>query len=120
MTTNTKKEYTLDASGKKLGRFATEIAVILMGKNTPAFEKNVLADVKVSVINASKMDITDKKSKTQTYRHYTGSRGGLREQTLGEIVAKSGYSEVLEKTVAGMIHNNKLKSKRLLNLTISE
>jgi large subunit ribosomal protein L13 len=114
------KEYKIDVNGKKLGRVASEIASILIGKNNPNFEKNQVADVKVQVINASKMDITEKKSQTKVYTHYTGFPGGLRKRTLEEVATKKGYVEVLEKAISGMIHNNKLKAQVLKNLTINE
>jgi len=114
------KEYKIDASGKKLGRVASEIASILIGKTNPNFQKNEVADVKVEVSNSSKMDISEKKSTTKVYTNYTGFPGGLRKKTLGEIAIKKGYSEVLEKAVSGMIHNNKLKKLILKNLIIKE
>lgn len=114
------KEHKIDASGKKLGRVASEIAAILIGKSNPDFQKNKVADVKVEVSNASKMDISSKKAETKEYTHYTGYSGGLRTATLGEIATKKGYAEVLLKAVTGMIHNNKLKVIVLKNLIIKE
>jgi large subunit ribosomal protein L13 len=113
-------EYKIDASGKKLGRLASEVAAILLGKTSPTFQKHEVADVKVEVINASKMDITEKKAETKTYRHYTGFPGGLREKTLGEMANKKGYSSVLENAVNGMIHNTRMKKEILKNLIITE
>lgn len=113
-------EYTIDAKGQKLGRIASHIASILLGKNSPDFEKHKVANVRVEVINASKLDISEKKGTTKTYRHYTGFPGGLREQTLSEIAAKKGYAVILEKAVSGMIHNTKLKQIVLKNLIVKE
>jgi large subunit ribosomal protein L13 len=114
------KEYKIDASGKKLGRIATEIAAILIGKTNPDFQKNQVADVKVEVTNASKMDIPEKKSRTKVYTNYSGFPGGLKKRTLEEVATRKGYSEVLTKAVTGMIHNNKLKKLILKNLIIKE
>lgn len=114
------KNHTIDVSGKKLGRVASDIASILIGKKDPNFQKNKIADVKVEVVNASKMNITEKKSRTKVYTSYSGFPGGLKKQTLAEVTIKGGYAEVLEKAVKGMIHNNKLKSKILMNLIIKE
>jgi large subunit ribosomal protein L13 len=114
------KEYTIDVSGKKLGRVASEIASILIGKKSADFQKNLVASVKVNVVNASKMDISEKKSRTKVYTNYSGFPGGLKKRTLEEVVTKKGYSEVLEKAVSGMIHHNKLKDKILKNLIIKE
>ena len=113
-------EYKIDASGKKLGRLASEIAAILLGKNNPNFQKHLVADVKVNVVNAAKLDISEKKASTKVYRHYTGNPGGLRSRTLKEVVAKKGYSEVLTKAVSGMIHNTRIKKEMLKNLTVTE
>jgi len=114
------KNYKIDASGKKLGRVASEVAAILLGKASPDFQKNKIADVKVEVINSSKLDITEKKARTKVYASYSGYPGGLRKRTLSEVVAKGGYTEVLEKAVTGMIHNTRLKKDCLKNLIVKE
>jgi len=114
------KEYKIDAQGQKLGRIASEIAAILIGKKSADFQKNEIADVKVEVVNASKMDITEKKARTAIYTNYSGFPGGLKTRTLEEVATRKGYAEVLEIAVAGMIHRNKLKDKILKNLIIKE
>jgi large subunit ribosomal protein L13 len=114
------KNYTIDANGKKLGRIASDVASILIGKKSADFQKNQIADVKVEVINASKMDITEKKSRTTIYTNYSGFPGGLRTRSLEEVAAKGGYADVLKIAIAGMIHKNTLKSKILMNLIIKE
>lgn len=114
------KEYKIDVTGKKLGRVASEIASILIGKNSADFQKNEVADVKIEVINASKLDISEKKMTNKIYTSYTGFPGGLRKKTLLELAMKKGYAEVLEKAVSGMIHHNKLKAKILKNLIIKD
>ena len=114
------KNYKIDVAGKKLGRVASDIAAILIGKNNPDFQKNQIADVKVEVINASKMDITDKKARNKVYTNYSGYPGGLKKRTLNELSVEKGFAGVLERAVTGMIHNNKLKDKILKNLIIKE
>ncbi|MFA7252709.1 MAG: 50S ribosomal protein L13 [Candidatus Paceibacterota bacterium] len=114
------KNFTLDASGKKIGRLASEVAAILLGKSNADFQKHLVADVKVEVVNASKMDITEKKARTKTYRNYSGYPGGLHERTLEEVAVKKGYAEVLEKAVSGMIHNTRMKKEILKNLIVKE
>ena len=54
-------KYTIDAQNKPLGRVATEVAALLNGKNTTDFAKNIVTDVKVEVINASKLKLTGNK-----------------------------------------------------------
>ncbi len=114
------KNYKIDVTGKKLGRIASEIAAILLGKQSADFQKHEVADVTVEVVNAAKLDISEKKSRTKVYTNYTGFPGGLRKRTLEEVAVKKGYAEVLEKAVSGMIHHNKLKAQVLKNLTIKD
>lgn len=119
MTTETKKEIHIDATGKRLGRLATVIAATLNGKDTTDFAKNRVSDVMVTVDNASKLDITEKRG-TETYATYSGYPGGLKKETLEHLGKRRGYAEALRRTVAGMLPNNKLKKVRLKNLIINE
>lgn len=114
------KNFTLDASGKKIGRLASEVASILLGKSSADFQKHLVADVKVEVLNASKMDITEKKAETKSYTRYSGYPGGLHARTLNEVATKRGYAEVLELAVSGMIHNTRMKKEILKNLIVKE
>ena len=114
------KNYTIDAKGEKLGRLASKIAGILIGKESPDFQKHQIADVKVEVLNSAQMDISEKKATSKVYTHYTGFPGGLRKATLNEVVTKKGYAEILEKAINGMIHNTRLKKDIMKNLVINE
>lgn len=111
--------HTIDADGKRLGKVATEAATVLMGKNDPTFAKHTVADVKVVIENTSKLDISEKKEK-EIYQSYSGYPGGRRTETLSHLAERLGYSEVVRRTVAGMLPNNKLKKRLLQNLTVSE
>lgn len=114
-----KKEYTIDASGKRLGRLATEVASILLGKNTTHFSKNIAEPVSVTVINASKLDITEKRG-THEFQSYSGHPGGRRVETLDHLAKRLGYKEVVRRVVSGMIPKNKLHSIRMHNLEVTE
>ena len=111
-------EYTIDAKDRNLGRVATEAAQLLIGKNLATFEKNVAVPVVVKILNSDKLAISPKKASTKIYTHYTGHPGGLKKQTLEEIVSKKGNQEVLRKAVYGMLPGNKLRSKRMKHLVI--
>lgn len=113
-------KYTIDAQGKKIGRIASEAAAHLIGKNTPAFARNEVGDSTVEITNASKADVTARKKTADVYVTYTGFRGGLEEETLGELIARRGMSEVLMRAIYGMLPNNKLRSLRMKKLTIKE
>jgi large subunit ribosomal protein L13 len=115
-----KKEYTIDAAGKKLGRVASEVAKILIGKNLTNFVRNSYPSVTVNLINTSKADITDKKLREKTHSKYSGYPGGLVKETLKKTVEKKGYSEIFRMAVKGMLPKNKLQTPMLKNLVISE
>jgi large subunit ribosomal protein L13 len=118
-TTETKKEYIIDAAGKRLGKVATEAASILQGKDSADFARHTVANVTVKIVNASKLDLTEKR-KDETYDTYSGYPGGRRVETLGHLGERRGYSEVLRRTVAGMIPKNKLQKPIMQNLEVSE
>jgi len=121
LETQTKKmKYTIDAKNKKLGRLATEIAVILMGKNTPGFRRERVADAEVEIINASKMDIDEKKLTTKKYVRYTGYPGGIKTEAMDNLVTRKGYKDVLKTAVYGMLPKNKLRAKMIKNLNVVE
>ena len=111
-------EHTIDAKGKKLGRLASEVAVLLMGKNSPDFQKNKVADVKVNIENASELDISEKKLDNKEYQRYSGYPGGRKVRKMKEVIDKKGYGEVVEKAVYGMLPANKLRAKIMKNLEI--
>jgi len=118
-TDNNKKEYTIDASGKRLGRVATEAAAVLRGKNDPAFMPNELADVTVTIENASKLDIPESR-KSEIYQSYSGYPGGRRTETLEHLAKRLGFGEVLRRTINGMLAKNKLRKPALKNLKIND
>jgi large subunit ribosomal protein L13 len=112
-TYNPKKEeierrwWLVDADGKVLGRLATEIAVLLRGKNKPGFAPHVDTGDFVVVINAAKVRVTGNKLEEKMYYNHSLYPGGLRERTMKEVLTKKP-EEVLERAVRGMIPKNKL------------
>ncbi len=119
METTQNRTYTIDAAGKRLGRVATEAASVLLGKDQPDFERHLVAPVTVTIENASKLDIPEKK-KAEIYQSYSGYPGGRRTETLDHLGKRLGYAEVLRRTIGGMLPNNKLKKPMLKNLVITE
>ena len=106
-----------DASNKVLGRFATEIVKLLMGKHKAEYAPNQNLGDKVVITNAEKIQVTGKKLTDKIYRHYTGFPGGLREETLGKLKDRKP-EEVLRKAIMGMLPKNKLRKDRIKNLYI--
>tara|TARA_B100001989_G_scaffold252053_1_gene232934 strand:+ start:355 stop:714 length:360 start_codon:yes stop_codon:yes gene_type:complete len=119
MTTETTNTYTIDATGKRLGKVATEAASVMLGKNDPNFAKHIMADVAVEITNVSKLDIPEKKQE-EIYQSYSGYPGGRKTETLSHLAERLGYSEVVKRTVGGMLPNNKHKKRLLAKLTITE
>lgn len=117
--TTTAKTHTIDATGKRLGILATETAKVLQGKDSADFARHLVADVTVEVKNVSKLDLPEKK-KSEIYQTYSGHPGGRKTETLQHLATRRGYAEVLRRTVAGMLPNNKLKKQLLKQLVISE
>ncbi|MDE2079272.1 MAG: uL13 family ribosomal protein [Patescibacteria group bacterium] len=114
------KTYTIDAKGKKLGRVASQAASILMGKNTVAFVRHKAPDVKVEIVNASKLSISEKRGTDVKYAHFSGYPGSLRFETLDALAKRRGYAEVVKHAVQGMIPRTKLRPGMMKRLVITE
>lgn len=112
--------HTIDATGKKLGRVASEAAMILMGKHKPSFVKHKIMGDEVKIENASKLDIDNKKKDSKIYTRYSGYPGGLKTETMSKVIENKGYKEVVERAVYGMLPNNKLRKQMMKNLEIKE
>ena len=94
--------YILDADGQTLGRLASEVAKRLRGKHKAEYTPNADNGDYIVVINAEKVRTTGNKVNDKTYYRYTGYVGGLKSQTLGELLAKHP-ERVIEKAVKGML-----------------
>lgn len=114
------KIHTIDATGKKPGRLATELAVILMGKDRTDFAKNRIPEIQIEVTSASKMSIDPKKAKLKTYYRHSGYLGNLKGVTMGRLVETHGAKEVLRRAVSGMLPKNKLRAQMMKNLIIKD
>lgn len=114
-----KKSYIIDATGKRLGRVATEAASVLIGKDSVEFAKNVVAEVTVTIANVSKLDITEKRG-TMEFQTYSGHPGGRKVETLAHLAGRRGMDEVVRRVVSGMIPKNKLHTPRMKNLVVTE
>ncbi len=111
-------DYTIDASNKKLGRLASEIAIILQGKKNPNYESRLEGGDRVVVKNINKMQVSGQKYKQKKYYRHTTQIGHLKERTLEMLWQKKGPAEVLRRSVMGMLPKNKLRIKRIKKLII--
>lgn len=109
------KWFLFDASGQILGRFSTNLADILRGKNKIDFKNNIVGGPKVVVINCSKIRVSGKKEESKKYYSYSGYHGGLKTQTFGDLRVKDA-SYIIKHAVKGMLPKTKLQSIYLNNL----
>ena len=107
----------VDASGKTLGRLATQIADALRGKRKPEYTPHIDTGDFVVVVNAEKIAVTGKKREEKRYYRHSGYPGGLRSRTLEEMLARRP-EEVIRKAVAGMLPRNKLARAQLRKLKV--
>jgi len=110
------KWYLVDATDKIVGRLASDIAVILMGKHRPTYTPHVDTGDFVIVINAEKVVFTGKKWEQKTYTWYTGYPG-LRSETAGKRFEKNP-EKILHEAVRRMLPKSKLGRKMLSKLRI--
>jgi large subunit ribosomal protein L13 len=111
---------TIDASGRTLGRVASETAMSLMGKTKATFERHIYSGFKVKVINASKIKITAKKLEEIYHTRYSGHRGGLRILKGTETMEKKGLKELVKLAVYHMLPGNKLRREMMKNLKVED
>ena len=83
-----RKWYVVDASGKNLGRLASEIASVLRGKHKPIFTPHIDTGDYVIVVNVDNIKVSGKKLEQKVYYHHSGYVGGMRETTLKDMLAK--------------------------------
>ncbi|OGH10986.1 MAG: 50S ribosomal protein L13 [Candidatus Levybacteria bacterium RIFCSPLOWO2_01_FULL_36_13] len=113
-----KREWLLiDLEGKILGRAATDIAKLLMGKHKPNFVRNLDMGDNIVVVNAKKVKVTGNKEKLKTYKRHSGYPGGFKEETLSNLRERNPQ-EIIIKAVSGMLPQNRLKAKMLQRLHV--
>ena len=98
----------IDAKGKKIGRVASQAAVLLMGKNLVNQVRNSIPDVSVKIANASKLQIDAKKKTEKDYASFSGYPGGITSTTLKEKLEKKP-EDVVRIAVRGMLAPNRLR-----------
>jgi large subunit ribosomal protein L13 len=103
----TRKWFVVDASGKTLGRLATEVASTLSGKKSPKYTPFIDVGDHVIVVNAEKIVLTGLKSESKVYRRYTGFPGGLREESFIRVLARRP-EKIVEQAIRGMLPKTKM------------
>ncbi len=112
-----KKWYVVDVSGKVLGRAATRIARILMGKTKPQYTPHVDVGDYVIVVNAEKVELTGKKWDQKVYYRHSGYPGGLKAIKARDLLNKHP-ERLIKLAVKRMLPKNKLGRKMLKKLKV--
>lgn len=112
------KNYQFDAKGQILGRLATKVAILLRGKNSPAFAHNkIVFSGVITVFNTDRIKFTGNKLEGKKYQWHSGHPGGIKERSLKEMMVRDS-KEVFRIAVYGMLPKNKLRSRFIKKLRI--
>ena len=112
-----RKWYVIDAEGQIVGRLASRVAKILMGKNKPTYTTFLDTGDHVVIINAEKIVFKGNKLDDKMYRHHTGWPGGLKETKAKDMLAKHP-ERILEEAIKGMLPKTKLGKQMYRKLKV--
>jgi large subunit ribosomal protein L13 len=109
--------FVIDANGQVLGRLATRIASLLIGKDKPTYTPFLDCGDHIVVINAERVKLTGNKMDQKMYRHHSGWPGGLKEVSIRSLMQRRP-EEVIREAVLGMLPKNKLRARRAKKLRV--
>jgi large subunit ribosomal protein L13 len=109
--------YVVDATGKSLGRLASEIAKVLRGKHRPEYSPHLSLGDHVIVVNAERVHLTGNKRQQKVYYSYSGYQSGLKMRTFQEVMDKDP-GRVVRHAVKGMLPHNRLGRRMLKKLKV--
>lgn len=109
--------FVVDAEGKTLGRLATEVARVLMGKHKPLYTPHLQVGDFVVVVNAEKVRLTGKKWTDKIYRHHSMYPGGLKEISARDLLAKQP-AKLIEHAVRGMLPKNRIGDRLIRKMKV--
>ena len=109
--------HVIDASGKTLGRLASEVATLLMGKHKPIYAPHLNTWDFVIVVNAANVRVTGKKAQEKVYYRHSGYPGGLKSTTFAKMM-ETHPTRVIEYAVKGMLPKNRLGRDMLRRLKV--
>lgn len=112
-----RKWYVVDAENQRLGRLASEVAMILRGKNKPIFTPHMDAGDFVIIVNAEKVAVTGKKRSQKLYRRHSGRPGGMKTETFAQLQARLP-ERIVEQAVKGMLPKNSLGRQLFTKLKV--
>jgi large subunit ribosomal protein L13 len=109
--------YVVDASQQRLGRLATEVAMILRGKNKPIYTPHLDTGDFVIVINAEQIEVTGRKRSQKLYRRHSGRPGGMKTETFEKLQARIP-ERIVEQAIKGMLPKNTLGRQLFTKLKV--
>ena len=112
-----RKWYIIDASGKSLGRVATEAAKLLRGKHKPTFTPNQDVGDHVIIINCKDAVLTGHKLDQKMYRHHSGYIGGMKE-TSARVMMENSPEKAMFLAIKGMLPHNRLGNQMVKKLRV--
>jgi len=112
-----KNWFTVNAEGQVLGRLATRVARLLIGKDKPQFTPYTDCGDHVIVFNAEKIRLTGNKIDQKVYRRHSGYPGGLKEVSVKSLLQRRP-EEVVREAIEGMLPKNKLRARRARKLRV--
>jgi large subunit ribosomal protein L13 len=109
--------FVVDANGQTLGRLASRVARVLEGKHKPTYATHLDSGDHVVIVNAAKITVTRDKLSSKVYTRHSGYPHGLRQETLGQLMARAP-EEAIRRAVKGMLPRNRLGAQQLRKLKI--
>lgn len=109
--------YVIDAADQRLGRLASEVAMILRGKNKPEYTPHMDTGDFVVIVNADKVVVTGKKSSQKLYRRHSGRPGGMKTETFAQLQNRIP-ERIVEQAVKGMLPKNSLGRQLFTKLKV--
>jgi len=109
--------HVVDAADQRLGRLASEVAMVLRGKNKPTYTPHLDTGDFVIVINAEKIAVTGKKSSQKLYRRHSGRPGGMKTESFSKLQARLP-ERIVEQAIKGMLPKNTLGRQLFTKLKV--
>lgn len=109
----------IDAKGQVLGRLATKVATLLMGKHKATYSTHMDSGDNVVVINAELVETTGTKAEYKVYQGHSGYPGGFKEVSFAKM-SKEHPARIVEIAIKGMLPDNRLKSDRMARLHVTK
>ncbi len=107
----------LDAKDKVLGRLASSVAILLMGKHKPTYSSHMDSGDYVVIINVEKVKLTGKKTSQKVYRRHSGYPGGFKEVSFSKMITEHP-ERVIQLAVSRMLPKNRLQDQRIERLKL--